>query len=74
MAVMRELHPRYGDVATEWDVLDKASVDAAIEVFERHMADGKVAFARKGGTDSPVTREFDPAADEIIVFSQFAGG
>ena len=70
MGVLRELHPKAGDLATVWDVNDPATVEAAIEEFERQMRQGKRGYADLGKGDE-VIGEFCPEAAEIIVITPF---
>lgn len=71
MGVLRELHPKAGDLATVWDVNDPATVDAAIKEFERQMRQGKIAFADLGNGEDEHLREFHPEVREIIVVPNF---
>jgi hypothetical protein len=75
MGTLRKLSARYGDLAVDWDVTDKASVDKAMETFEAEMASGQVAVALTDEhPDGVVVKKFDPAASEILTFPQIQGG
>jgi hypothetical protein len=76
MGVLRALHPRAGDLATTWDVNDPATVDAAVQEFERQMSErGRRAFADPGdGGELRLITEFLPGAKEIVTFRAFKAG
>jgi hypothetical protein len=47
---------------------------AAKAEFDKLVGHGYFAFATKPGNDAEIIREFDPAAEEIVMVRQFVGG
>ena len=64
-----------GHSTLEWDVLDPASIDAAVAEFERQLDGGLFPFKRDvpGGTAQRIDT-FDPTAEEILWLSPLQGG
>lgn len=72
--VMR-IADRTGDTVVEWEVDNKAQVQAAQEQFEALVKQGHQAYAFKvAGQDGEVATAFDPQAAEIIVMPRAVGG
>lgn len=66
-----------GDVRHMWDRNNEDEVDAARALFDRLTGDGgHIAYRAVGkkGTQGEVIREFDPAAERIILVRQLVGG
>jgi hypothetical protein len=76
MGIMRILD-HSGDTAVTWNLDDETTVLVAEELFERLMAESKMAFARSTGApadEAERIRRFDPAAEEIIWVRPIQGG
>ena len=66
-----------GDVRHMWDSGNEDEVEAARALFNRLTKDGgHIAYKAVGkrGAQGEVIREFDPAAERIILVKQLVGG
>lgn len=72
MGILRKLNYQ-GDATLTWDADTKEGVDKVIVEMERHFSKGGVAF-KVSGSESEKIKVFDPAAEEIILVAQYAGG
>lgn len=67
-----------GDTAVQWDTADTASVDTVREKFSELIAAGYfgVATSRtdEKGMTGTVLRDFDPAAERIVMHRRIVGG
>ncbi len=59
-------------VPIEWDTRDEASVARAEAAFAQ-ASTGNLAY-KTGASGSEVIREFDPAAEQILIARQLQGG
>jgi hypothetical protein len=74
MSTMRVLG-RSGDKPLHWNPNDPGSVARASRAFEEYRRNRALAFSvPESGGDPMVIREFDPAADEIILTFPLIGG
>ncbi len=72
MAKLRIMSGR-GDDEVNWLAEDKVSTELAAKQFAEFQQKGYAAFA-KTPNGHQFVKEFDPAADEIILVGQRAGG
>jgi hypothetical protein len=72
MAVM----DRTGDTKVIWDRNNEAEVEAARATFDSLRKKGYMAYSVKGknGDKGEVIREFDPAAERLILAPPLVGG
>ena len=72
------LIPRWdeGHAKHEWDKSKPHEVESARKVFADYKAKGYAAYRidPKSGDKGDVIKEFDPAAERIILTPPFAGG
>ncbi len=63
-----------GDVTlAEWDVADQATVDAARATFVKARAEGNAIYDASG-PQRTIVRDFDPAAETLVVIPALQGG
>ena len=62
-----------GDRVIEFDRTDEASLAAAEQAMQEHLARGGAMIRTKPG-DPEVIREFDPGAEELVAIPQIQGG
>jgi len=72
MSKLRVMSGR-GDDETNWLAEDQASTDLAAAEFAKLMEQGYAAFS-KTPDGHELIKEFDPAAEEIILIGARAGG
>lgn len=64
-----------GDTKVMWDAEQDAEVENARRTFDELTGRGYAAFAvRRSGEKGERVREFDPAAEKLILVPQIAGG
>lgn len=64
-----------GDTRIDWDSADPTSVAVAKAAFDKAKESRALAYkATPGGARGEVIREFDPAAEHIILAPQLVGG
>lgn len=64
-----------GDTRIEWDGDDPASVEIARASFDAALRKGHLAYrVGAGGRQGEQIREFDPAAERIVLSPQLVGG
>ena len=74
MGELRELGPQ-GDTKGVWAAENKGEVEAARNTFDELKDSGYLAYSVKGnGEKGVVIREFDPAAEKIIMALPMMGG
>jgi hypothetical protein len=75
MGMITRLNDKGDTPLAVWDETDEISVEEARQVFARLVADPSVGLAELDtkNTGTKVT-EFNPQAERIVVWSQFAGG
>lgn len=73
MSVLKVLS-REGHTAIEWDVKDEASVAKVKEQFDEMISKGFLGYRIESKAGGEVIRDFDPAAEEIIMNAPLVGG
>jgi hypothetical protein len=73
MGVLRQLHPKAGDLSTTWDISKPATVDAASRVYDKLMSEGYRAYADLGNGREVLTA-VHPEADEMVAFRPYVAG
>lgn len=77
MGMIKHLNDTGDSPLAVWDPADAISVEEARKVFDALVADPSVGLARVEDATKNIARKikkFDPAAEQIIVWRQFAGG
>lgn len=66
---------RTGDTKVEWDRDKPEEVNAAREMFKKMKALGYLAYTiTRKGDKGAVIKDFDPAAEQIVMAPQTVGG
>jgi hypothetical protein len=75
MAKLRLLKTGHGDLClAEWEAERPETITRAASVFAEELTPGRLAFRLDGpGRTTPI-REFDPAANEILLVPAIQGG
>ena len=77
MGMIKHLNDKGDTALATWDPADTVSVEKAREIFDALVADPKVGLAQIEDATRNISRKvtvFDPQAEQIIVWNQFAGG
>lgn len=77
MGMIKHLNDSGDSALATWDPADTASVEEARKVFDALVADPAVGLAQVEDATNNISRKvtkFDPQAEQIIVWNQFAGG
>ena len=77
MGMIKHLNDHGDSALATWDPADTISVEEARKVFNTLVADPKVGLGQiEDATQNIAVKvtEFDPQAEQIIVWNQFAGG
>jgi len=74
--LMSMLTPKHGDLRVMWDRGNYEETAAARATFDRMVGEGHIAYRAEGkkGDRGEVMRNFDPAAERIIMVKQNQGG
>lgn len=75
MPTMKIASAREGDRRISWDKGKKHEVEDAKATFDNHVKQGGyLAYRVEDGKKGTQIRDFDPAAEEIILVPQMVGG
>lgn len=77
MGMIKHLNNNGDTALATWDPADTTSTEEARKVFDALVADPTVGLAQVEDATNNISvkvTEFDPQAEQIIVWNQFAGG